>query len=76
MYPLDHIHQVIISNNTGHLDIVDEDHCYALPHTPLLDLRPAWPVEGWGEPDIDEVVTYLQRVYSKREEAKAKVSRL
>jgi hypothetical protein len=44
-----------------------------LAHTPLAELRPSWAefVEGWGESDVDEVVSYLQQAYTQRKEAKA-----
>jgi tetratricopeptide (TPR) repeat protein/glycosyltransferase involved in cell wall biosynthesis len=61
----------IISANTGHLDIIDEKHCYplstqrSLPDPPQ-SLKGA---EGWGESDVEEVVARLEQVYSDRQTA-------
>jgi glycosyltransferase involved in cell wall biosynthesis len=62
---------VILSRNTGHLDLIEEDNCY-----PLLDQRPAenrWNSIGnvacWGESQVDEVVERLEEVFAARAEA-------
>ncbi len=63
----------ILSSNTGHLDLVDESHCYPLRRQGAVD--PVFPyqgTEGWGESDVDEVVEMLERVYRDRKEAEAK----
>jgi glycosyltransferase involved in cell wall biosynthesis len=57
----------ILSRNTGHLDLIDERHCY-----PLFEQKPVAPVppfsgtDGWGESNVDEVVEALERVYADR----------
>ncbi|MDA1272862.1 MAG: glycosyltransferase family 4 protein [Verrucomicrobia bacterium] len=63
----------ILSNNTGHLDIIDEQHCYPLMDQGSVDL--VYPYKGtdeWGESSVDEVVDALERVYRDRKEAEAK----
>src|SRR6202012_5041938 len=59
----------IVSNNTGHKDLVATGGTFALerqrPVTPTLHQT-----NGWGESDIDEIVERLESVWSNREEAR------
>jgi len=62
---------VILSRNTGHLDLIEEDNCY-----PLVDQRAVadrWnsvgDVKCWGESQVDEVVERLEQVFAERLEA-------
>ncbi len=62
---------VILSRNTGHLDLIEDDNCY-----PLNDQRAAanrWASVGevacWGESQVDEVVERLEQVFADRTEA-------
>jgi glycosyltransferase involved in cell wall biosynthesis len=62
----------ILSRNTGHTDLIEDENCY-----PLVEQRPLsgeeagfGGVAGWGESDIDEIVEALERVYAHREEAR------
>jgi glycosyltransferase involved in cell wall biosynthesis len=62
---------VILSRNTGHLDLIEEDNCY-----PLLDQRAVagrWNSIGdlrcWGESQVDEVVERLEQIFAERVEA-------
>jgi len=62
---------VILSRNTGHLDLIEEDNCY-----PLLDQRAAtsrWNSAGdikcWGESQVDEVVERLEQIFAECVEA-------
>jgi glycosyltransferase involved in cell wall biosynthesis len=62
---------VILSRNTGHLDLIEEDNCY-----PLLDQRAVagrWnsigDVKCWGESQVDEVVERLEQIFAERVEA-------
>ncbi|HEY9749802.1 MAG TPA: tetratricopeptide repeat protein, partial [Allocoleopsis sp.] len=63
----------ILSANTGHLDLIGSDRCYALTHQ-----KPAKPipifqgVEGWGESDVEEIVEALEQVYTDYQTAQAK----
>ena len=62
----------ILSANTGHLDLVDEELC-----VPLHRQAP-WPAErgplgdvpGWGESAIDEIVEALERLHADPEAAR------
>ncbi len=64
----------ILSANTGHLDLIHDHHCYALsrqrpvPTTPHLFTG----VVGWGESEVGEAVSALERVYVHRREAQQK----
>ena len=61
----------IVSNNTGHMDLVATNAPYVLEHQ-----GPVQPVmggtEGWGECDVDEIVEMLEKVWSDRDEARRK----
>ncbi|NET41067.1 MAG: tetratricopeptide repeat protein [Okeania sp. SIO2B3] len=60
----------IISANTGHLDIINNSHCYPLHNQKSVKPTPQFPgVEGWGESDVEEVVEMLEKVYFDREDA-------
>jgi len=60
----------IISANTGHLDIINDSHCYPLRCQTSVKPTPHFPgVEGWGESDVEEVVEMLEKVYSDPKDA-------
>jgi glycosyltransferase involved in cell wall biosynthesis len=61
----------ILSRNTGHLDLFEDDNCYALDQQGELSGREGGMngVPGWGESDVDELVEKLEQVYAHREEA-------
>ncbi|NEO52996.1 MAG: glycosyltransferase [Okeania sp. SIO3B5] len=60
----------IISANTGHLDIINNSHCYALNNQNPVKPTPQFPgIDGWGESDVEEVVEMLEKVYFDREDA-------
>lgn len=64
---------VILSANTGHLDLMRGDVCLSLQHqTPTPD-RDGSRV-GWGESSVEELVERLEDVYTRREAAKARAS--
>jgi glycosyltransferase involved in cell wall biosynthesis len=59
---------VILSRNTGHLDLIEKDNCY-----PLDDQRVAgnrWASIGdvrcWGESQVEEVVERLEQIFADR----------
>ncbi len=63
---------VVLSRNTGHLDLIKNGNCY-----PLEDQRAVadrWngvgDVQCWGESQVDEVVERLEQIFEDREEAK------
>ena len=63
---------VILSRNTGHVDLIGKANCFALDQQTALDGDRAGvgPVPGWGESDVHEVVDNLERVFTDRTEAK------
>jgi len=62
---------VILSANTGHLDLMAPDNSYALSRQTPVDLARAavGGSDGWGESDVEEIVEQLESVYRGREEA-------
>lgn len=61
----------ILSQNTGHLDLIGDDNCY-----PLVDQRAVenrWNSVGdlkcWGESQVEEVVERLEQAFADRTEA-------
>jgi glycosyltransferase involved in cell wall biosynthesis len=63
----------IIAANTGHLDLVSDDRCYALrTQAPTQPNEYFAGVEGWGESDVEEVVEMLEQAYNNREVARQK----
>jgi len=68
---------VILSANTGHLDLIDDDVCL-----PLRDQRPVLlggpdgvPIPGWGESSVDEIVERLEQAYGDGNEARRRGGR-
>jgi glycosyltransferase involved in cell wall biosynthesis len=63
---------VILSRNTGHLDLIEDGNCYTL--SDQRHAGDAWAgvgdVPGWGESQVEEVVELLERVFSDRAEAR------
>jgi glycosyltransferase involved in cell wall biosynthesis len=61
----------ILSRNTGHVDIIQNDSCYALDdqRPTLQGFRGVGRVTGWGESQVDEVVERLEQVFSDPNEA-------
>jgi glycosyltransferase involved in cell wall biosynthesis len=62
---------VILSRNTGHLDLIGEDNCYPLEDQRAIEGR--WTsvadVTCWGESQVEEVVERLERVFVDRANA-------
>ena len=62
----------ILSNNTGHLDLIRATDCYVLEEQ--ASVQPALPgegVDGWGESSVDEILMALEWTYSDRDAARA-----
>jgi glycosyltransferase involved in cell wall biosynthesis len=61
----------VLSANTGHLDLMEPDNCYALSRQRPVDPGKASVAgaEGWGESDIEEIVEQLEAIYGNRGEA-------
>ena len=60
---------VILSANTGHLDLIGDDTCLVLTRQApvparLTDVRST---QGWGESDVDEIVEQLELAYADRD---------
>lgn len=64
----------ILSRNTGHLDLIEDENCYPLMQQGVLpgDEAGFGQVPGWGESDVEEVLEQLERVYAHRAEAQAR----
>ena len=61
---------VILSSNTGHLDLINGFNCYPLlKQTPVEPYTPYTGVDGWAEPDLQEVIDHLESIYVDRDEA-------
>ena len=62
---------VILSRNTGHLDLIDAENCYPLDcQRPLEGYGSGiGAVPGWGESSVEEVVESLERVFVDRTDA-------
>lgn len=67
----------ILSANTGHLDLIDGNNCYALEKQTPVDGSGAGvgSVAGWGESDVDEIDEMLERAYRDRADARRRGDR-
>jgi glycosyltransferase involved in cell wall biosynthesis len=68
---------VILSRNTGHIDLIKNDACYTLDDQRKTERGFAGieGVPGWGESQIDEIVERLEQVYFDRTEANRRGAR-
>jgi glycosyltransferase involved in cell wall biosynthesis len=60
----------ILSANTGHLDLIEEDNCFVLTRQGVVDTPAGAPLgdtPGWGESDVDEAVELLEQAYRDRD---------
>ncbi len=70
---------VILSANTGHLDLIGPDptnanHCWPLTRqTPLF--APQGNRRGWAESSVEEIVEHLEAIHRDQAEAKARAER-
>ena len=61
---------VILSNNTGHRDLIRPGNALPLANQrPVSD--PAGRRRGWGESSVEEIVEHLERLYADRAAARA-----
>lgn len=58
---------VIVSNNTGHKDLVNTGAPFTLTKQEPVSLIGAG-TDGWGESDVDEIVEMLEHAWANREE--------
>ncbi|MEC8425811.1 MAG: glycosyltransferase family 4 protein, partial [Myxococcota bacterium] len=64
---------VILSDNTGHRDILDPARCFPLRRqTPVSHVPAGWGSDGWGESDVDELVSLLEAIHADRTAADAR----
>ncbi|MBF0158736.1 MAG: tetratricopeptide repeat protein [Magnetococcales bacterium] len=66
---------LILSANTGHLDLIAPDRCY-----PVMTQKPVNDHHGvllpdWGESSVDEIVERLEDIYQNRARARAKAQK-
>jgi glycosyltransferase involved in cell wall biosynthesis len=69
---------VILSGNTGHLDLIENDNCFVLERQGQLAgpiAQPFGETPGWGESDVDEAVEHLERAYRDRDAARRRGER-
>ena len=61
---------VVLSGNTGHLDLIKDDHCYTLTmQNPVQPPRPEVGNIGWGASEPEELVARLEDIYTDQQEA-------
>lgn len=68
----------ILSANTGHLDLIEEDNCFVLQTQREVGGEGCGSygeAPGWGESDVDEAVELLERAYLDREAARRRGER-
>ena len=67
---------VILSANTGHLDLIAEDRVYPLWVQGRVEGMNPNPdgLQGWGESSVEEVIENLERIYLDRKEAACKAA--
>lgn len=63
---------VILSRNTGHLDLISPDRCFILEEQSLIEGDDHL---GWGESDVEEIVETLEVVWRDRAESLARGER-
>ena len=57
---------VILSGNTGHLDLVQDDNCLILKdQKPVSHFKVG--TDGWGESQVDEIMNHLIFAYNNRD---------
>ncbi|MBL8671909.1 MAG: glycosyltransferase [Alphaproteobacteria bacterium] len=63
---------VILSANTGHLDLIADVPCLAARRQrPVAASHPEEATDGWGESDVEELVEHLELLWRDREGARA-----
>ncbi|HEV2618928.1 MAG TPA: glycosyltransferase [Acidobacteriaceae bacterium] len=66
---------VVLSANTGHLDLIRSDNCYVLTRqSPVSAANVELGTDGWGESDPEEIVTTLEAIYTDWETAQARAA--
>jgi glycosyltransferase involved in cell wall biosynthesis/Flp pilus assembly protein TadD len=57
---------VILSANTGHLDLMTPDNCLPLTRQSPVTAPIPMGLDGWGNSDLDEIVGHLETLYHDR----------
>ncbi len=60
----------ILSDNTGHKDLIDGDNCFVLETQDTVTM-PGFETDGWGESSVDEIVEQLEAAYQDRDRREA-----
>ncbi|MEQ9449478.1 MAG: glycosyltransferase family 4 protein [Rhodospirillaceae bacterium] len=61
---------VVLSRNTGHIDLIAPDNCFTLDlQIPMAEVMNRPDLAGWGESSIDELATKMEEAYLNREDA-------
>jgi glycosyltransferase involved in cell wall biosynthesis len=64
---------VVLSANTGHLDLIEDDRCYPMRRqAPVPSPSVSVGNEGWGASDPEELVEHLEQIYTDRATAQAR----
>jgi glycosyltransferase involved in cell wall biosynthesis len=63
----------IVSDNTGHKDLVATGAPYILTRQSPVTV-PDLGTEGWGESDVDEIVDKLEQAFTDREDARRRAA--
>ncbi len=60
----------VIAANTGQLDLVgDQQHCFVLKEQHPIDSTPGFSgTEGWGESNVEELLSHLEWAYNHRDQ--------
>lgn len=61
----------ILSANTGHMDLIEDDNCYPLRDQTAVTFGKDFP-EDWRESSIDEILEALEQAYQNRGDAMAR----
>jgi glycosyltransferase involved in cell wall biosynthesis len=67
----------ILSANTGHLDLIDGQNCYALEAQRAVsgDGAGVGDVPGWGESSVEEIDDKLEQAWRDRNDARRRGER-
>ena len=64
---------VVLSRNTGHLDLIDVGNCYPLEmQIPMGAVTGRADLDGWGESSIDELSHAMEMAFSSPADARAR----
>lgn len=55
---------VVIANNTGMADLIEDGNCIPLRRQTAVVSPDGWGTDGWGETDIEELLEAMERLYT------------